>query len=69
MDQLLDELLEAEQSEEEERVVRWRFEQFLALGFDFVDAALMADSRADLGQARRLAAAGCPADTAARILL
>jgi hypothetical protein len=42
------------------RVVRWRREQFLRLGFTPLQARELASSDADLGSARRLTAAGCP---------
>jgi hypothetical protein len=55
--------------ESEYHVVRlWRREQFGQLGFDPVDARLLADSPADLGEARRLRRAGCPLELAFRIL-
>jgi hypothetical protein len=57
-------------SDEDERIRHWRFEQLRGLGFEIVDAAVMADDvRVDLGQARRLVALGCPLGTASRILL
>jgi hypothetical protein len=49
-------------------VLLWRREQFGRLGFGPVDARLLAESGADLGQARRLFTAGCPLDLAFRIL-
>jgi 1,6-anhydro-N-acetylmuramate kinase len=59
-----------EQSEELCRTRAWRFDQLTALGFDTVQAALMADnSLVELAQARRLVAMGCPLETASRILL
>jgi hypothetical protein len=57
-------------SEELDRTRDWRFDQLTALGFDTVQAALMADSSfVELAQARRLVAMGCPLDTAFLILL
>ncbi len=56
-------------SEEERRVLLWRMLQFNSLGFDYATSVVMADSPIDLGQARRLASAGCPPETASRILL
>jgi len=53
---------------EEASVLRWRREQFGRLGFDPVDSRLLAESPADLGQARRLCVSGCPLDVAYRIL-
>ena len=54
---------------EESRVARWRFDQFLALGFQRDDAFLLAVSRVDLHAARTLVARGCPRDLALDILL
>ena len=56
-------------SEEERRVLLWRLDQFCSLGFGFSTSVVMADAHVDLGEARRLMAAGCPPDTASRILL
>jgi hypothetical protein len=53
---------------EDQLVLIWRREQFAHLGFGSVDARLLADSPADLGEARRLRRAGCPLDLAFRIL-
>ena len=57
------------ESDEEHRVRRWRLDQFVGLGFDHAMAALMTALPVDLALARRLVAAGCPLETAARILL
>jgi hypothetical protein len=58
-----------EAGDSEEVAVRlWRQEQFGRLGFDLIDARLLAESAADLGEARRLRRAGCPLDLAFRIL-
>ncbi len=59
----------AQESAEEHSIRRWRFDQFLALGFDYATAATMVDAPIDLATARRLIALGCPAETASRILL
>jgi hypothetical protein len=64
---LIERELEAIESDEA-TVLRWRREQFGWLGFDPVDSRLLAESPADLGQARGLCAAGCPLDVAFRIL-
>ncbi len=64
---LIDTATEAVDSEEQ-LVLRWRREQFSRLGFDTVDSRLLAESQADLGQARRLSRGGCPLDVAFRIL-
>jgi hypothetical protein len=50
-------------------VLRWRIEQFYLLGFDLAATATLAAGDSDLALARRLLAAGCPHDTARRILL
>jgi hypothetical protein len=51
-------LAEPDQSDEARRTRVWRFDQFVALGFDFARAALMADDSPDRSgasaQARRL---------------
>jgi hypothetical protein len=53
---------------EEHTVFLWRHEQFGRLGFGPTDARLLAESPADLGEARRLRRAGCSLDLAFRIL-
>jgi hypothetical protein len=59
-----------EASEELCRTRDWRFDQLTGLGFDALQAVLMADDVfVDLAQARRLVAMGCPLETAFRILL
>ena len=57
------------ESEEDARVLRWRLEQAIRLGFELAPAALLADSSADLNVLRRLISRGCPHDTAVAILL
>ena len=69
MEQLLAEVVENLPSPEEERVLRWRLDQFLGLGFDLVCGTVLADSPADLSLARRLVANGCPVETAVHILI
>jgi len=64
---LIERPLEALDSEEH-TVFLWRCEQFGRLGFDPIDARLLAESPADLGEARRLCRAGCPLGIAFRIL-
>jgi hypothetical protein len=51
------------------RVRRWRRDQFYDLGFPLADARALAAAPVDLGDTRRLIAAGCPVRTALRILL
>jgi hypothetical protein len=64
---LIERELEAVEAEEL-TVLRWRREQFGSLGFELVESRLLAESPADLGQARRLCASACPLDVAYRIL-
>jgi hypothetical protein len=55
---------------EEERVIAWRIESLLRVGYDHVAAILLAEQpHVDLHLAQDLAAAGCPVETALRILL
>lgn len=56
-------------AEEKRKVLLWRAFQFCGLGFDAETSVALAESRADLDRARRLARARCPHETAARILL
>jgi hypothetical protein len=60
---------ETDGSAEEHQVRRWRLEQFLRLGFDTTNAAVMAEAKIDLALARQLVGAGCPLETASRIRL
>jgi hypothetical protein len=57
------------ESLEEHRVLQWRLEQFARLGFRQPQVTTMALSTVDLASARKIVAAGCPLETAARILL
>ena len=43
-----------------QRLLLWRVLQFRELGLGLLEAIELADSAADLGQARRLVATGCP---------
>lgn len=54
---------------EDEKVVRWRFDQFRSLGFGSEEAWLLVGSSADLQLARSLVGAGCPLHLALRIAL
>lgn len=55
---------------EDERVIRWRLEQLTNAGYSWACAMVIAASRdIDLHHAVDLARAGCPIDTAMRILL
>jgi hypothetical protein len=51
-----------------QRLLLWRVLQFQELGLELHEAIQLADSAADLGQARRLVAAGCPPDLARAIV-
>jgi hypothetical protein len=55
--------------EELRRVLIWRAEQFVQLGFRSDLSVTLAQAAVDLGRARALIAAGCSPETAARILL
>ena len=69
MEEILGEVIESFPSPEDQRVLRWRLDQFMELGFDLPAGAMLADSRVDLEEARRLVARGCPVEVAVRILL
>jgi len=58
-----------EVSPEDQRVVRWRFDQFQLLGFGDEDAWMLVDSGADLQLTRTLVASGCPLHLALRIAI
>jgi hypothetical protein len=52
-----------------EIVLYWRFDQLIRLGFDPINADLLAaKTDVDLGRIRELIAAGCPTQLAVRIL-
>ena len=52
------------------RVLGWRIEQLMAVGFDSDSAFVLAlDRNVDLHQARGLVRRGCPPETAFRILI
>jgi hypothetical protein len=50
-------------------VRRWRRKQFLEMGFSLCDAQRLMKAPVDLADMRSLLAAGCPPETAKRILL
>jgi hypothetical protein len=54
---------------EHAQVRRWRHEQFVLLGFSDAQAQLLANSEADLGQARYLIDCGCIFTLALQILV
>jgi hypothetical protein len=54
---------------DEQRLIQeWRREQFRAMGFAPAEARRLTATSVDLGDMRRLLAAGCPPETARRIL-
>jgi len=58
-----------ELSNEDQRVVGWRYDQFRSLGFGDEDSWLLVDSGADLQLTRSLIGAGCPQHLALRIVV
>jgi hypothetical protein len=58
-----------ELSPEDQRVLRWRFDQFRGLGFGEEDAWMLVDSGAEVQLVRSLVSAGCPLHLALRIAL
>jgi hypothetical protein len=62
-------LFEAEwrQLEDELRVVRWRTEFLVALGFELREAAYLALSQVDVHELDWLIGRGCPRETAVQI--
>jgi hypothetical protein len=61
--------LPTERGNEDERVKRWRFDQFSAIGFEPSESLRLAASEADLQEARALVTAGCTLPLALKILL
>jgi hypothetical protein len=51
----------------EREILEWRFGQIRSLGFEHVEAQLLADGGADLGLLRRLVGKGCPTHLAFKI--
>jgi hypothetical protein len=56
-------------SDEEKRVLRWRFQQTRRLGLSHIEARLAAETGVDLGLLRSLVAQGCPPTLALKIAL
>jgi len=54
---------------EDDAVINWRFDQLSTLGFNDVEAVLLAYSDLDLHLTRTLIARGCPPDLAVKIAL
>jgi hypothetical protein len=61
--------LEAQPTDEQTMIRRWRRGQFLRLGFSLNQAQRLTNASVDLDQMRKLIAAGCPHEMAQRILL
>ena len=62
--------LELPDDTEEERIIRWRIKELTHAGYTWPASLLLAArSDVDLHRARHLLSAGCPLDTALRILL
>jgi hypothetical protein len=53
--------------EDDLRVLRWRIERLLALGYRRREATSLAASQVDIHELERLIARGCPPETAVRI--
>jgi hypothetical protein len=60
-----------ERVDADERMIvrRWRFEQFVELGFTESESATLAETHIDLSIVRRMIGNGCPVEIASRILL
>lgn len=58
---------QVEVSTEDQRVLRWRVDQFRLLGFGEEDTWTLVDSGADLQFVRSLVGSGCPLHLALRI--
>lgn len=56
-----------EATPEDQRVLRWRLDQFRLLGFGEEDSWMLVDSGADLQLTRSLVGSGCPLHLALRI--
>jgi hypothetical protein len=54
---------------EEAQIFRWRRAQFVALGFSLREAQALTKAPVDLGLMRKLIGAGCPPETARRIVV
>jgi hypothetical protein len=65
----MSEVEERADAEERLQVRRWRFEQFIELGFTESDSASLAETHIDLSLVRRMIGNGCPVEIASRILL
>jgi len=53
--------------EDDLRVLRWRSERLLALGYERREASLLAVSQVDIHELERLIVKGCPPETAVQI--
>jgi hypothetical protein len=54
---------------EESKVLDWRISEFQKLVGDYHEAVILAQSDADLEEARRLKSSGCPSHLLCEILL
>jgi hypothetical protein len=59
----------ADRSNEQRRILNWRYRQIRGLGFARLETRLLAESDADLALIRRLIGDGCPQPLAFRIAL
>jgi hypothetical protein len=57
----------ADQSDEQRRILSWRYRQIRGLGFGRLETRLLAESNADLAVLRKLIGDGCPPPLAFRI--
>jgi len=53
--------------EDDLRVLRWRTERLVAIGYERREAAFLADSQVDIHELERLIGKGCPPETAVQI--
>lgn len=67
MDELELRDLERRRLDDDLRVVGWRTERLLALGYELREAARLAFSQVDIHELERLVETGCPLETAVRI--
>ncbi len=53
--------------EDDLRVLRWRTERLVAIGYELREAAFLAVSQVDIHELERLIGNGCPPETAVHI--
>ncbi len=61
--------IQVKHEEQADEIAVWRFEEFTRMGFMFSDARKLAQSKADVHQARDMISNGCSHELALRILL